>query len=420
MADVEMTDAAAAAAAATEQASAGKFRFSIDRGGTFTDVYAEVPVVSGQPPFRVLKLLSEDPAHYADAPREAIRRVLEEVTGRPHPIDQPLDTRRIEWIRMGTTVATNALLERKGERTAFVTTQGFKDLLHIGNQSRAKIFDLEIARPENVYEQVVEVEERVLVETQKEGGKIWRDEEWEGKFTQVQGVTGEMVTILQAPNMEKLEADLRRVKEMGIVSLAVSLAHAYTFAAHEQQVGELARTLGFTHISLSSALMPMVKLVPRSYTACADAYLTPCIHKYLTQFRKGFDADMEKNTRVWFMQSDGGLVPVDKFSGFRAVLSGPAGGVVGYAQVTPIQPRSSKEDEEQAMQEGEQETRVEDSSATSPPVRSRAEQYSIAQEAVIGFDMGGTSTDVSRFSGQYEHIFENTSVKSATSYCIHA
>jgi 5-oxoprolinase (ATP-hydrolysing) len=263
-------------------------------------VYAEVPAAADGSPagYRVLKLLSEDPASYSDAPREAIRRVLESVSGIPHPIDRPLDTSRIEWIRMGTTVATNALLERKGTRTAFVVTMGFGDLLHIGNQSRAKIFDLQIARPDNVYERVVQVDERVMVSTEKEGGKQWKDKEWEGKYPTTVGVTGETVSILQAPDMVKLEAELRDVFASGIRSLAVSLMHSYTFPQHEQKVGELAAKLGFTHISLSSALMPMVKLLPRSYTACADAYLTPCIHQYLTQFRKGFDEHMERNTKV--------------------------------------------------------------------------------------------------------------------------
>lgn len=356
--------------------------------------------------YRVLKLLSEDPASYSDAPREAIRRVLESVTGIAHPIDQPLDTSRIGWIRMGTTVATNALLERKGERTAFLVTKGFKDLLHIGNQSRAKIFDLEIARPENVYERVVEVDERVMVHTNKEGGKEWRDQAWEQQFEHTRGVTGEEVLVLQAPDLVKLEAELREVFSQGIRSLAVSLAHSYTFPRHEQQVGELAKRMGFTHISLSSSLMPMIKLVPRSYTACADAYLTPCIHQYLNQFRRGFDEHMERNTKVWFMQSDGGLVPVDKFSGFRAVLSGPAGGVVGYAQVTPIKPKSERALAQDAQASAAARSSGKIATGSSSLDRSIEDRFNIAQEAVIGFDMGGTSTDVSRYSGRYEHIFE--------------
>jgi 5-oxoprolinase (ATP-hydrolysing) len=159
---------------------------------------------------------------------------------------------------MGTTVATNALLERKGERTAFVVTQGFGDLLHIGNQSRARIFDLEIARPDNVYERVVEVDERVMVETEKEGGKTWHDAEWAGKFKTVKGVTGETVHILREPDLAKLEQELRDVYAAGIRSLAVSLVHSYTFPHHEALVGQVATKLGFTHVSLSSALMPMV------------------------------------------------------------------------------------------------------------------------------------------------------------------
>uniref|UniRef100_A0AAY4E9J3 5-oxoprolinase, ATP-hydrolysing n=1 Tax=Denticeps clupeoides TaxID=299321 RepID=A0AAY4E9J3_9TELE len=269
--------------------SQGKFDFAIDRGGTFTDVFARLP--DGRE--RVLKLLSHDPQNYKDAPTEGIRRVLEQETGQAFPRDQPVDASLIGWIRMGTTVATNALLERQGERTALLVTQGFQDLLHIGTQARPNLFDL---------------------------------------------VSG------------------------------TSPSPANQWSAHEKAVGSLARKLGFAQVSLSSEVMPMIRAVPRGYTVCADAYLTPKIRQYLRGFTSGFKGGLQE-VNVLFMQSDGGLTPMEQFCGSRAVLSGPAGGVVGYA-VTSYNPYDKK--------------------------------------PVIGFDMGGTSTDVSRYAGQYEHVFEAT------------
>ncbi|XP_078392252.1 5-oxoprolinase [Cetorhinus maximus] len=335
-----------------------RFQFAIDRGGTFTDVFARCP--GGK--VRVMKLLSEDPANYRDAPTEGIRRILQEESRIPVPQDRPMDTSRIDWIRMGTTVATNALLERKGERIALVITKGFKDLLHIGNQSRPKIFDLEIVMPEVLYEEVIEVDERVVL--QQEGCQLPK----QAGLETVVGSTGERVEIWRAVNMKQLEGQLLGVLSRGIQSLAVVLLHSYTWSNHENQIGELAKRLGFKHISLSSEVMPMVRAVPRGYTACVDAYLTPCIKRYLNGFCAGFQ-DSLKDVRVLFMQSDGGLTPMESFNGSRAILSGPAGGVVGYAITT--------------YGEG-------------------------CAEPVIGFDMGGTSTDVSRFAGEYEHVFEAT------------
>jgi 5-oxoprolinase (ATP-hydrolysing) len=332
-----------------------KFQFAIDRGGTFTDCWARCP--SGRT--RVLKLLSEDPANYLDAPREGIRRIIEQETGHSLAADAPLDASVIDWIRMGTTVATNALLERKGMRMALVITKGFKHLLHIGNQSRPKIFDLEIVMPELLYDEVVEVEERVVL--RQERCMLNR------QCTVKTGITGENVEVWQDVSMDQLRADLQMVLDKGIRSLAVTLMHSYIFPDHEEQIGRLAESMGFTHVSLSSAVMPMARIVPRGYTACADAYLTPCIKKYLSSFTSGFTN--LQNTRVLFMQSDGGLTPMSKFCGSRAILSGPAGGVVGYALTT---------------------------------------FNSLTGQPVIGFDMGGTSTDVSRFAGQFEHVFETT------------
>ncbi|XP_064641075.1 5-oxoprolinase-like [Lineus longissimus] len=333
------------------------FQFAIDRGGTFTDVWAKCP--DGKT--RVLKLLSEDPVNYSDAPREGIRRILEQETGRPFPPSDGVDTSSIGWIRMGTTVATNALLERKGEKMALVITKGFKDLLHIGNQARPNIFDLEIITPDVLYEDVVEVEERVILSQEKCEIK-------EENAEHVTGRTGEGVEIWQRVDEDKLKVDLKRLLQKGIRSIAVVLMHSYIYDDHEKQVGTIAEQMGFSHVSLSSQIMPMVRIVPRGYTASADAYLTPCIRKYVNGFCSGFKENL-KDIQVLFMQSDGGLTPVEKFYGSRAILSGPAGGVIGYAITT-----YGKETE----------------------------------LPVIGFDMGGTSTDVSRYAGNYEHVFETS------------
>ena len=350
-----------------------QFCFAIDRGGTFTDVYALCPggkvrkcvlkyaILPQIPKVRVMKLLSVDPANYPDAPREGIRRILESETGVSMPPDKPIDTSLIEWIRMGTTVATNALLERKGERMALVVTKGFKDVLYIGNQARPKLFDLDIKCPEVLYEEVVEVDERLLLKSDscsldKNG---WRS---------LEGSTGEGMHVVNELNKESLRKDLQSLRIRGISSLACVLMHSYLHSEHEEMVGKIAEDVGFTHVSLSSKVMPMVKIVPRGFTASADAYLTPCIKKYLSGFSSGFKDNLA-GTNVLFMQSDGGLTPMHSFNGSRAILSGPAGGVVGYA-----------------MTSFKQETDL----------------------PVIGFDMGGTSTDVSRYAGTYEHVFEST------------
>ena len=333
----------------------------------------------------IIKLLSEDPSNYDDAPLEGIRRLLSKFTGREIPRGEPLDTSKIESIRMGTTVATNALLERKGEKIALVVTKGFRDCLEIGNQSRPKIFDLAISKPEVLYQEVIEIDERVTLEDYAEDPNrhITSTEPREKASAQdnlVRGLSGEAVRILKRPSEEGVRSQLQSIYDEGFRSIAVCLMHGYTYPDHEALVGRLAHDLGFQHVSLSHELMPMIKLVPRATSACADAYLTPAIKKYVSGFQAGFEGGLgtdsvkkekgSKGTRCEFMQSDGGLVDVDKFSGLRAILSGPAGGVVGYA-LTSYDP----------------DTKV----------------------PVIGFDMGGTSTDVSRYgSGRYEHVFETT------------
>jgi len=333
----------------------------------------------------IIKLLSEDPSNYDDAPLEGIRRLMSRFLEKDIPRGEALDTSKIESIRMGTTVATNALLERKGEKIAMVVTKGFKDCLEIGNQSRPKIFDLAIRKPDVLYENVVEIDERVTLEDYAEDPErnVTKSEEkyeLEGNAELVKGLSGEAVRILVRPKEDTIRKQLQEVRDQGIKSIAVCLMHGYTFPHHEALVGKIARDIGFEHVSLSHELMPMIKLVPRSTSACADAYLTPAIRKYIDGFQKGFEGGLgtesvknEKGTkgaRCEFMQSDGGLVDVDNFSGLKAILSGPAGGVVGYA-LTSYDPET--------------------------------------KTPVIGFDMGGTSTDVSRYgSGRYEHVFETT------------
>ncbi|XP_058760719.1 5-oxoprolinase 1-like [Vicia villosa] len=335
----------------------GKLRFCIDRGGTFTDVYAEIP---GHRNGRVLKLLSVDPLNYDDAPVEGIRRILEEFSGEKIPRSSKIPTEKIEWIRMGTTVATNALLERKGERIAVCVTRGFRDLLQIGNQARPSIFDLTVAKPSNLYEEVVEVDERVVLVQENE------EENQGGSLPVVKGVSGELVKIVKPLDEEVLRPVLKSLLEKGISCLAVVLMHSYTFPQHEQQVERLALSLGFRHVSISSALSPMVRAVPRGLTASVDAYLTPVIKDYLSGFISKFDEGLGK-LNVLFMQSDGGLAPESSFSGHKAILSGPAGGVVGYSQTL----------------------------------------FGLETEKpLIGFDMGGTSTDVSRYAGSYEQVLE--------------
>lgn len=337
-----------------------KIRVSIDRGGTFTDVHASVP---GKPDI-VLKLLSVDPSNYQDAPTEGIRRVLELATGDKFPRGQPLNLRHIDRLRMGTTVATNALLERKGAKSAFLTTKGFKDLLLIGNQQRPKIFDLSAKKPGVLYEKVVEIDERIV--PVPKGLETDRFPECQ----LVEGTTGEKFRVLKAPNMDHVQQVLKELWDQGYRSLAVAFLHSYACPDHERRIGDLAASMGFA-VALSSKLQPMIKAVPRGMSASADAYLTPVIKNYIDSIDSNFEGGLDNShgARFEFMQSDGGLVDFKNFSGLKAILSGPAAGVVGFA-------------------------------ATSWDQNERV--------PVIGFDMGGTSTDVCRFDGNFEHVFGAT------------
>lgn len=340
-------------------------RVSIDRGGTFTDVHATVP---GRDDI-ILKLLSVDPANYSDAPTEGIRRILELVTGQTLPRGQPLELFHFESIRMGTTVATNALLERKGERVALLITKGFRDLLAIGNQSRPNIFDLSITRPGVLFDDVVEVNERVTMEDYTEDPEASVTKIDGADPSLVSAVTGEAIRILEKPDLSLVRTQLETLKKKGFRSLAVAFVHSYAYPEHELQVGQIAAEMGFS-VTLSSEVQPMINIVPRGTSAVADAYLTPIIKQYINSISANFSGGFSNsNTRIEFMQSDGGLADYRKFSGLKAILSGPAGGVVGYAQ-------TSWDEEERCP--------------------------------IIGFDMGGTSTDVSRYAGVYDHVFETT------------
>ncbi|KAF9039145.1 5-oxoprolinase [Panaeolus papilionaceus] len=372
-------------------------RICADRGGTFCDVHASYPDPQNPEERKelVVKLLSQDRGNYEDAPTEGIRRVLEIVTGEKIPRGQVLKTDKIEYIRLSTTVATNALLERKGHKHALLITKGFKDLLLIGNQSRPKIFDLNIRRPPPLYSTVLEVDERVTlvgytsdpkaeehaVQFDEDGnvvrgyrGKGWDgvgDAEGPGKI--VKGLSGEAVRILKEPEEEPIRRDLQKLYDEGYRSLAIVLVHSYTYPDHENLIGKLARSVGFTHVSESAQLLPMIKMVPRGVSSTADAYLTPILKEYLDGFFNGFDAQLRdgnlRTPRVEFMGSDGGLVDLNNFSGLKSILSGPAGGVVGYALTSWDEKRKTP---------------------------------------IIGLDVGGTSTDVSRFDGRYEVVYETT------------
>ncbi|MFA5899275.1 MAG: hydantoinase B/oxoprolinase family protein [Hyphomicrobium sp.] len=304
-----------------------KWQFFIDRGGTFTDVVARAP--DGH--LMARKLLSENPGAYDDAALEAIRQFLGVASGAPIP------SHRIAEVKMGTTVATNALLERKGDATLLVITRGLKDQLEIGTQARPDIFAKRIVKPEMIYARVVEADERVRAD----------------------GVVEKPLDLVE------LERELRGARAIGIDAVAIVFMHAYAHPAHEQQAGELARALGFGQVSVSHEVSPLIKIVPRGDTTVADAYLSPVLRRYVDRVSAALSPDCG-GPRLLFMASSGGLRAASAFRGRDAILSGPAGGVVGMAQ-------SGKD---------------------------------AGFVKVIGFDMGGTSTDVAHFAGEYERSFE--------------
>ncbi|MCB1491295.1 MAG: 5-oxoprolinase, partial [Rhodobiaceae bacterium] len=302
--------------------------FWIDRGGTFTDVVARAPDGTITP----MKLLSENPGVYADAAVEGIRRFLEA------PSEDAIPAGMIGAVKMGTTVATNALLERKGDRTLLLTTRGFRDALRIGHQARPDIFAKEIIKPDMLFERVVEVDERVMID-------------------------GTVETPL---DLAGAETALREAFDAGIRAVAIVFMHAYRYTDHESQVAEKAREIGFTQVSVSHEVSPLMKLIGRGDTTVVDAYLSPILSRYVDQVASKLGAGAGGDTRLMFMQSSGGLTAADQFRGKDAILSGPAGGVVGAVETSKM----------------------------------------AGFDKIIGFDMGGTSTDVTHYAGAYERTFE--------------
>jgi 5-oxoprolinase (ATP-hydrolysing) len=302
--------------------ASGTWRFYIDRGGTFTDVVAEAP--NGA--LSSLKLLSEHPG-YEDAALEGIRRCL------ALPPDAPIPPERVAEVRMGTTVATNALLTRTGEPLVLVTTRGFRDQLRIGYQNRPKLFALKIELPEMLYARVIEADERVTAEGD----------------------------VLRPLDEDALRAALAKAHAEGISACAILFLHGYRHPAHEKRAATIARDVGFAQVSASHDTVPLMKFVSRGDTTVADAYLSPVLSRYADRVSRALGG-----TRLYFMASNGGLAAPEFFHGKDAIASGPAGGVVGMAE-------TAKE---------------------------------AGFDHVIGFDMGGTSTDVSRFDGAYERVYE--------------
>src|SRR5437016_9496000 len=297
----------------------GRWQFWIDRGGTFTDIVAR----ASNGTLRTHKLLSENPERYNDAAVAGIRELLGVGPGAPIP------AAKIEAVKMGTTVATNALLERKGERTVLAITRGFGDALRIAYQNRPKLFVRKIVLPRPVYERVIEIDERM-------------------------GARGEIVREL---DLARAEVELRAAHADGIRACAIVLLHGYRYPAHEARLAAIARAIGFTQVSVSHEVSPLMKLVSRGDTTVVDAYLSPILRRYVAQV----EADLP-GVSLQFMQSSGGLTDAHRFQGKDAILSGPAGGIVGAVEVSRL----------------------------------------AGFDKIIGFDMGGTSTDVTHYAGEYE------------------
>jgi len=300
-----------------------RWQFWIDRGGTFTDVVGKRPDGT----LVTHKLLSENPEQYKDAAVAGIRHLLGLKPG------EPVTAALVECVKMGTTVATNALLERKGEPTLLITTKGFKDALRIAYQNRPRLFDRHIVLPELLYERVVEAQERM-------------------------GAHGDVIEPLDE---QHLKERLWAAYDAGLRSAAIVFMHGYRYTAHEEAAARIARQIGFTQVSASHATSPMMKLVSRGDTTVVDAYLSPILRRYVDQV-----ASEMPGVQLFFMQSSGGLTDAQVFQGKDAILSGPAGGIVGMARTAGL----------------------------------------AGHDKVIGFDMGGTSTDVSHYAGEFEREFE--------------
>ncbi len=304
--------------------STQRWQFYIDRGGTFTDIVAKTP----HDEIIVHKLLSSNPEQYEDAPIQGIRDIM------GVPKAEPIPTAQIEVVKMGTTVATNALLERKGDRTVLLITKGFKDALRIGYQNRPDIFAREIVLPTMLYEAVVEIDARYDAQGNE----------------------------LKPVNRQQVRQDLQGIHAQGINCCAIVLMHGYRYTNHELEVAEIATEVGFTQISISHQVSPLMKLVSRGDTTVVDAYLTPILRRYIDRV-----ADQLPDTELMFMKSDGGLVRANNFQGKDSILSGPAGGIVGAV----------------------------------------ATSHQAGFKRIITFDMGGTSTDVAHYAGEYERELDS-------------
>ena len=299
------------------------WQFWIDRGGTFTDFVAQAP--DGK--LTTHKLLSENPERYEDAAIQGIRELLGLAD------DAPIPEEAIDTVKMGTTVATNALLERKGDRTVLLITKGFRDALRIGYQNRPHLFARHIVLPELLYERVIEVDERL-------------------------SATGE---VLHEINLDSVRGELEAAHNAGIQSAAIVLLHGYRHHDHEIAVAEMAREIGFTQVSVSHEVSPLMKLVGRGDTTVVDAYVSPILRRYVDLISSNLG-----DARLMFMQSNGGLADARYFRGKDSILSGPAGGIVGAVRTAGM----------------------------------------AGYDKIISFDMGGTSTDVAHFDGEYERTFE--------------
>ena len=319
-------------------------QFYVDRGGTFTDIVAitqddtltqRCPLDPRFSVFRVpsgetvilYKLLSENPEQYDDAVIQGIRDILGLDKQDPIPAEQ------VSLVKMGTTVATNALLERKGDPVVLVVTQGFRDGLAIGYQNRPDIFALQIEKPSLLYTQVIEAQERVTAEGETR----------------------------QPLDVKQIRQDLQRAYDRGIRSVAIALLHSYRYPHHEERIADIAQAIGFTQISRSAAVSPLIKYIYRGDTTVVDAYLSPLLRRYVNQVQSQLPG-----VTLQFMQSHGGLVDAEQFQGRDSILSGPAGGIVGAVKTA---------------------TRA-------------------GFGKIITFDMGGTSTDVAHFAGEYERLWE--------------
>ena len=331
-----------------------RWQFWIDRGGTFTDIVGRRPDGT----LATLKLLSENPQQYRDAAVAGIRRLLGLAAGAPVTPD------RVESVKMGTTVATNALLERKGEPTLLVITRGFRDALRIAYQDRPRLFDAHIVLPELLYARVVEADERVAAD-----GAVVRE-----------------------LDEARLREDMRAAHAAGLCSVAIVFLHGWQHTAHELAAERIAREVGFTQISVSHRTSPLMKLVGRGDTTVVDAYLSPILRRYVDEVA----AEMP-GVRLYFMQSSGGLAEAGAFQGKDAILSGPAGGIVGMVRTAEV-----------GLTERAAELPARPRAAPSPaePTRGAATEGSVGALKIIGFDMGGTSTDVSHFAGEFERAFE--------------